>query len=546
LPQLVLSRQNNLNPIKSTPLTSTQAALAGTGPCLRRPTPVVLVLNSTHLVLSFPFPRLQIVLTMPDFLAPPHPAGKIPAPKPELLTNEPHIYCRTCKSNFRNFEVFHQHKVNSKKHITCDLCSIDFDSHEGLNLHRKQASQSSLDSTFVIPANIIQVHPKEQNLECPGCHQVFTRLGALISHLDLTECKSLKNHDKPFDLAAAVQEKMTQGESYRAMRNFLEYGRSSGHFRDDEPMPMLKDYSKDKPATTKVTVANDRLVPSIIDSQATAITPDKTVSSAYVAEEGDLLNFDGPSLILNAGWGEPVTMFDITNDFPVLQSYNNPTTIVPNITDASGVDAKSAWGKTGNLFPDAPTAVVTPSSLSSLKPPTIELENALSPYDPENPHFKATMYYIDALGKYRCPHIGCRYLCLPVSCIHSTNCLKRKTHGSTSAFIQHLKSPAHRREKLQCTNCLRFFDGPTALTQHSEAQGVKCKVRETDQYAAEVHKFTGGTAATAGKLEDATVKYVVTDAFKPDAAHIIDTNRAANTAMAEQKNTYWDRHEPVW
>ncbi len=115
---------------------------------------------------------------------------------------------------------------------------------------------------------------------------------------------------------------------------------------------------------------------------------------------------------------------------------------------------------------------------------------------------------------------------------------------SETAFIQHLKSPAHRNEKLSCTGCLRYFATATALTQHSESQGVRCKVRETDNYGGVVDEVTGGTARTAGRLDDDTIKYEVAEGLVPN--DMIAAHRAAHEAKNRKFNNYWEANKPKW
>jgi len=125
----------------------------------------------------------------------------------------------------------------------------------------------------------------------------------------------------------------------------------------------------------------------------------------------------------------------------------------------------------------------------------------------------------------------------------------RRSLETIPAFIQHLRSAAHRDEKLKCRNCLRYFATATALTQHSESQGFRCRVRDTDQYPAAVDEFTAGTAFTAGRHTDNTVRYMVNAALYPGASGVelvIAANKNANAAKEEEFNSYWDHHKPKW
>ena len=81
------------------------------------------------------------------------------------------------------------------------------------------------------------------------------------------------------------------------------------------------------------------------------------------------------------------------------------------------------------------------------------------------------------------------------------------------------------------------------MTQHSEAQGVRCKIRECDEYGDAVDEFTAGTATTAGLHQDDTVKYAVNELFKPDqnaAEGILEAHRAEIAAKDARFNSYWE------
>ena len=127
-----------------------------------------------------------------------------------------------------------------------------------------------------------------------------------------------------------------------------------------------------------------------------------------------------------------------------------------------------------------------------------------------------------------------------------TSCLTdySKTIQSSSAFIQHLKSPAHRNEKLQCINCLRYFATATALTQHCESQGSRCKVRQTSEYDGVVDSITGGTAITAGRHIDDTIRYAVNPSIT--VTGVVDSHRALMEEKNRRKNTFWDKNTPRW
>lgn len=96
---------------------------------------------------------------------------------------------------------------------------------------------------------------------------------------------------------------------------------------------------------------------------------------------------------------------------------------------------------------------------------------------------------------------------------------------------------------------LRYFGTATALTQHSESQGVRCKVRETVQYDAIVDGITGGTAVLAGYHADNTIKYGINPALLPTASgaqSFVDAHKARADAKAKKREEFWKKNNPTW
>lgn len=79
-----------------------------------------------------------------------------------------------------------------------------------------------------------------------------------------------------------------------------------------------------------------------------------------------------------------------------------------------------------------------------------------------------------------------------------------------------------------------------------EAQGVRCKVRESESYPTVVDEVTGGVAALDGKHEDETVKYVVSESAVNAAAAAIAANREAQLARDFRTLHFWKSNEPEW
>ena len=91
--------------------------------------------------------------------------------------------------------------------------------------------------------------------------------------------------------------------------------------------------------------------------------------------------------------------------------------------------------------------------------------------------------------------------------------MNSKLFPTSQRFTAHLESNAHTGVDHTCPDCLRIFKSPTALMQHMEATNVRCKVKESSQYAELVSLVTGKYVEVSGQHVDGTIKY---EAAEPD------------------------------
>jgi len=120
------------------------------------------------------------------------------------------------------------------------------------------------------------------------------------------------------------------------------------------------------------------------------------------------------------------------------------------------------------------------------------------------------------------------------------------SYKSQNTFITHLKSPAHSDEKYQCLKCLRIYDSLTALTQHSESQGVRCNVRETDDFESVIRAITADTTTTNGRMADDTIRYEINPDAELSKTKMTENYRAAEREKNEARKRYWDNREIKW
>ncbi|OHF02811.1 C2H2 type zinc finger containing protein [Colletotrichum orchidophilum] len=91
------------------------------------------------------------------------------------------VLCTVCNKLFGGFEQLMGHKrmkmLTEGSHIHCSLCTRDFNSKEALDKH------------------LLEAHPQEQNLICPGCQKTFVRLAGWMRHLEHNECPAIRRAD---------------------------------------------------------------------------------------------------------------------------------------------------------------------------------------------------------------------------------------------------------------------------------------------------------------------------------------------------------------
>lgn len=317
---------------------------------------------------------------------------------------------------------------------------------------------------FVLPTctNTLQNHAHKQDLRCAKCFRHFTTLGGLTAHIEFDEgCYGNIN------LTAKVHETTARDRKMDAARSFKGGWAGGKDVPEDEPRPVLKDWSKIAPPErsrrhasgnmaqspgSRPLSSNSNNGPAIPHNAAPVQAPNASAwaaplqtsqpamspntsqavetvvsaasiggarftsvpdissrgSQAIVApeDEEDLMSFDAPSRIMNAPWDDVVPQsFD--DMYPAMTTYKNPMP-TPNIIDAPAA-IPTVWV---NQRAPAPSPVVSASDqlASDLNTWHIDQpdEPAMSPWDPENPTFNADMYLNDFTKKYRCPHPGCK------------------------------------------------------------------------------------------------------------------------------------------
>jgi hypothetical protein len=114
---------------------------------------------------------------------------------------------------------------------------------------------------------------------------------------------------------------------------------------------------------------------------------------------------DFPALLPEITTAPPAHLVQGT---PALQGEFPTLTAKPgNVMDVPAVESKAgnAWDTKQKLFADAPAAIAPPVEL--LQSMNIKVKEEEDPMNPDSKSFNAKKYYVDLIGKFRCPHRGC-------------------------------------------------------------------------------------------------------------------------------------------
>ncbi|KAB8295933.1 hypothetical protein EYC80_008753 [Monilinia laxa] len=510
------------------------------------------------------------------------------AEEAKSVAHDTKVNCKTCKITFKEWTDYHTHKMTSWKHICCDICSTDFHTDEGLKRHRTL------------------LHPKEQDLSCLGCGKKYIRLGSLIAHLELDSCQAI-NSEARENLAARRRQRQQLHAKFKAsLRNIDDNAgpRTGISLLDSRDIPINATH----PISTNLTYPDIPPPPPTFEGKVTRATVFGGWETTILEEDEpfkqsqelistlqpepvmdlqpdeDLISFTEIAKGMSQPWGvsskkmaketpkpnKEVKYESVENSFPIaiapsMEESNFPSLPsasnfkdagmkAPNFMDAPLDDSKfsSIWdtkhivSNSRKHVPPPPmgvppstaappvkdvaarAGVLPPLRMRALVNPLPEKEYA--PYDPKDPTFRAQRYWVPFTQKFKCPQKLCK-----------------KSFDTESGLTQHLLSVAHAgNNRLICPNCYRSFGTYTALTQHCESQGVRCKIREADNYGRVVDDITASVADVIGRHDDETVRYTVNKEGWGDIealSHITRRHKEAEENNSNKRANYWKEHD---
>lgn len=177
---------------------------------------------------------------------------------------------------------------------------------------------------------------------------------------------------------------------------------------------------------------------------------------------------------------------------PDLLSEENP--VIHNQPD------KGAWeAGSKQLFPNAlPGARPTAEELLRILE-QVDKKMPREEHDPDASGFNVARYWVEVLGKFKCPHLRCG-----------------KSFKAATGLAGHLRSGPHKSTPFICPQCMRKFRSITALAQHAEAEGMHCTVQKSESYRMFLMQLTGAVIDVKGTHDDRSLKYVVTEQAQRD------------------------------
>lgn len=122
-----------------------------------------------------------------------------------------------------------------------------------------------------------------------------------------------------------------------------------------------------------------------------------------------------------------------------------------------------------------------------------------------------------------------------------------KVFKTGNALKGHLNGTYHGDTKYQCPACHRIFKSLTAITQHAEASGAKCHLRESSDYNAYMDQLTAGLVDVAlDRHEDGTIKFQTSEAATQVllGARVNDDEETKTVSMANSHSD--DRVRDEW
>ncbi|MCJ1376943.1 hypothetical protein MMC17_000033 [Xylographa soralifera] len=401
---------------------------------------------------------------------------------------EKHDYCKKCDKDFKDAQDHLDHKIESSEHITCPVCGEDFRSNGGRDVH------------------IRTMHPNPQDLSCPGCGAKFVRAGSLIDHIEKNKCMRIS---------------VDQFERYRASHAIKNAQLTSLGIDEDEEtlftvvpdaesvggVDLVTENGEDEDELGSLTIATNEV--AIQESEHGS----RTTMASVLASQADANGC--PSI-------RRMSISLQSEEFPALGGASERKTAGALASTQAGPKIKiPAWSTPGstshkvivetakhnprNTKQNIPTGTtryshpvltdMTTGSVQTKSGLTFSNGEPVEAIDPTSPNYNPDAFKT-VLGTWKCPYPRCG-----------------KSFPTRQGFTGHQSSQAHKGVDHRCPECLRIYQDATALTQHMEASGSRCRIKLSKDYDKIMGMVSGGIIRVDGQHVDGTVRY---DAGEPE------------------------------
>ncbi|MCJ1353698.1 MAG: hypothetical protein MMC33_003685 [Icmadophila ericetorum] len=362
--------------------------------------------------------------------------------------HEIHEYCQICKIDFKNHDDLLMHKLKTPRHIACPYCAEDFNTSRGRDRHVRQS------------------HISEQNIECPGCHEVFTRAGALLDHIEKNICTKYTSDRLEMNRAMGASH-LTQwvvaDPDPEATGSRHSRHSQSGTGKTTKPDTDLMT-AMDTISEKEGEAAFEQAFPALGSGLSLKnLNPTAKKEGPNAAE---LIDLAEPKKLPETPASENGSNWN--NAQPLHRAPPSVRTWVPE-TNSNPKWNPDKFGE--HDMPNLEKLVLGPKVKLTARTLTDANDVRL---DIGSAEFNAEKFR-NSLGRYACPHPQCG-----------------KTFLSVADFKSHLESPAHRGVDHRCPGCLKIFKSATAITQHLESPSTRCKVQSLNIFQQTVTLVSGG------------------------------------------------------
>ncbi|GIZ46525.1 hypothetical protein CKM354_000965100 [Cercospora kikuchii] len=398
-----------------------------------------------------------------------------------------HYYCKKCDVDCDDWDELLQHKVDmmapfiegrkrvrdeKPRHIVCEFCGENFKSFDGRKLHRTQ------------------MHPADQDIDCPGCQTKFLRATHMIGHIERDECKEIRR----WMLHACINHKYILNQ---VMEGPDQFQHALSAYQQPTESFDLREVTDGSEAADQEQ-GGVSLIDQDDDAQMGGYRPMKP--------EVDLMDFrSGEATSASQGsWPKPKPQNapkDLSDGMRTMSLGSKGTsrrgalkiTTVPNSSATTQhssanrkvvhANASSAWdteNTTKKLFPAAQPTPPAGDWKAIQEHRLAQNPNILDTHfwNPTDPNYSAERFYSPLLDGYCCPFPAC------------ANEAMYCTYKTPREIEQHFRD-MHWIKMFRCPWCFKRFDEVTALMSHVEYTR-KCRIKESRDFEKFIGEVTGG------------------------------------------------------